>query len=159
MPHWRSEAIDTKTIIQLTTGCLYTGSNHNLINDNKGIIGSHWWIELGVTGACHNIWYYACHKWASLFSLSNKTKKECSMYIGLDTPKTVAFFYVGKGWNLKEKHGGSCRFHSASSVNGKTSNTSMTKTTPRFFLVCQVHVMVHPLIPISHHEKNISNVL
>ena len=29
--------------------------------------------------------YYACHKLASLFSLSNK--KECSMYKGLDTPK------------------------------------------------------------------------
>ena len=58
-----------------------------------------------------------------------------SIIKGLDTPKTAAFFHVGKRLSLKEKHGGSCRFYKASSVNGKTSNKSMTKTT-RWCLVC-----------------------
>ena len=55
------------------------------------------------------------------------------MCLGL---KPLRFFFVGKRKNLKEKHDRSCRFHSASSVNGKTSNKSMTKTTRRF-VVCQ----------------------
>ena len=33
------------------------------------------------------------------------------------------------------------------------------KNNATVFLVCQEHVLVHPLIPISHHEKCISNLL
>ena len=76
----------------------------------------------------------------------DETSDNCDETKDLDTPETVAFFFFFFVFffvffflllfflpvNLKEKHGGSCRFHNASSVNGKTSNKSRTKTTLRF---------------------------
>ena len=53
-----------KTIIQLTARCGIR-NNYNLMTI-KGLSG----IEITVIGACP--FYSACHKWASLFSLSNK---------------------------------------------------------------------------------------
>ena len=53
-----------KTIIQLTARCGIR-SNYNLMTI-KGLSG----IEITVIGACP--FYSACHKWASLFSLSKK---------------------------------------------------------------------------------------
>ena len=55
-----------KTIIQLTARCGIR-SNYNLMTI-KGLFV----FEITVIGACHAPFYSACHKWASLFSLSNK---------------------------------------------------------------------------------------
>ena len=56
---------------------------------------------------------------------------------GLDTSETVEldFVFFCRSTVKLKKDDGLCRFHSASSVNGNTSNKSMTKT--RRCLVCQ----------------------
>ena len=65
-----------KTIIQLTARCDIRSNNYNLMTI-KGLSG----IEITVIGACHYAPFSsACHKWASLFSLSNKKMRNLSCH-------------------------------------------------------------------------------